>query len=229
MGDWASWIPERVTVGDVSYSSEEWANAYMKPLGIDHPDAPSPSTPKIKSHAGTHHVSNWDEDTKTVSVKILDQPLSPSILSDIIGQFRQDGHPVIAFCKVIIEHGGILTGQNIVVIDRLGFTRDKPGEFTFTYDYSNPRRKQDFTPVEPPPVEPEWNAFETELASIRERQAFCDRNNIRFLQDELDRAKWLEARIAEEKAFRESPAMKAIDDAIAALGEQIAELQKGKS
>jgi hypothetical protein len=198
------------------------------PIGIDHPDAPPASIPKVKSYSTEHHVSDWNEDTKTVYVKVLDYPISQRSLSDLIGQFRQDGHPQIKFCKVILEHGGIATGPNIGVIERSGFVRDKIGEFTFTYDYANPRRKQDFTPILPPP-EPERDAFETELNSIRERQAFCQRNNIRFLQDELDRAKWLEARIAEGEAFRESPEQKALDAQINAIGEQLEELQKGKS
>jgi hypothetical protein len=207
-------------------------NQYCKPLGRDHEDAPPSSSTPAKNVTGISvpHVSNWDDETKTVSIQAFDHPLSQVSLSDLIGQFRQDGHPQINFAKVTIAHGGMATGRNIVVLEHIGFTRDKSGEFTFTFDYSkNKQRKPDFIRVAPPPVEPEWDAFETELTSIRERQTFCQRNNIRFLQDELDRAKWLEARIAERKAFRESPEQKALDEQIKAIGEQLAELQNGKS
>ena len=230
MSDWGF---DPVIVNDISYTPVEWANAHLgSPIGIDHPDAPPASTPKIKSYSTEHHVSDWDDDTKTVYVKVLDYPISQRSLSDLIGQFRQDGHPQIKFCKVILEHGGIATGPNIGVIERSGFVRDKIGEFTFTYDYANPRRKQDFTPILPPP-EPERDAFETELNSIRERQAFCQRNNIRFLQDELDRALWLESKIAEEKVFKEITEMRGIDAAIeaakAAVEAHAASMKSGKS
>ena len=228
----APWVREPVVVGDTSYTNEEYMNQFCKPLGRDHPDAPSSSLAPTKNITGisSPHVSNWDDETKTVYIQAFDHPLSQVSLSDLIGQFRQDGHPQIAFAKVTIAHGGLATGRNIVVLEHIGFTRDESGKFTFTFDYSkNKQRKPDFSPVAPPPVEPEWDAFETELASIRERQAFCQRNNIRFLQDELDRAKWLEARIAEREAFRESPEQKALDAQINAIGEQLEELQKGKS
>ena len=138
----------------------------------------------------------------------------------MIGQWRQDGHPQIKFCKVILEHGGIATGPNIGVIERLGFTRDEIGKFVFTYDYANPRRKQDFTPVEEKP-EPELDSWESALKSIRERQAFCEKNNIWFSQRELDHALWLESKIAEEKAFKNSPEMKAIDAQIDEIQKQL--------
>ena len=72
---------------------------------------------------------------------------------------------------------------------------------------------------------PTWDAWTSELASLRERQAFCKQNRIAFLQPDLDRIAWLEEKIAEDTAWRSSPEMKAIDDAIAAL--QI-EIDKGK-
>lgn len=224
-----------IILGDISYTPVEWANAHLgSPIGIDHPDAPPASTPKIKSYANQHHISDWDEVTKTVYVKALDYPLSPRDLSELVGQFRQDGHPQIKFCKVILEHGGIATGPNIGVIERLGFIRDEIGKFIFTYDYANPRRKQNFTPVEEPNPEPEsWDSWESALKSIRERQAFCEKNNIWFSQRELDHALWLESKIAEEKVFRESPEMRGIDAAIeaakAAVEAHAASLKSGKS
>jgi hypothetical protein len=229
---YAPWVPDNVVVGDISYTPLEFAQQHSRPLGIDPPDAPPAAlTPAVNSSGSSiPHVANWEEKTKTVFIQAFDHPLSQVSLSDLVGQFRADGHPQIDFVKVEIAHRGILTAQNVMVLDRIGFTRDEIGKFVFTFSYAdNKRRKQDFTPVQPLPVEPEWDAYQAELNSIRERQAFCNRNNIRFLQDEIDRAKWLEAKIAEEKAWRESPEQKALDAQIKAIGEQLAELQKGKS
>lgn len=78
-------------------------------------------------------------------------------------------------------------------------------------------------PESKPEVKPEpvWDAWTSELASLRERQTFCKQNRIAFLQPDLDRIEYLEAKIEEQRAFRESPAVKAIDDAIEALQREI--------
>jgi hypothetical protein len=212
---------ESIIVDDVAYSGVEYMNQFRQPLGIDPADAPPASVPKVKSYATTHHVSDWNEDTKTVYVKVLDYPISQRSLSDLIGQFRQDGHSQIKFCKVTLEHGGISTGPNIGVIERLGFVRDEIGKFTFTYDYANPRRKQDFTPAESSKPEPELDSWESALKSIRERERFCKENGIWFTQADIDHAAWLEAKIADERAFKNSPAMKALDAEIEEIQKQL--------
>jgi hypothetical protein len=199
-----------------------------QPILGDNPidDAPKPRKDTFGSSRNPVDVMNWRGEPDFVLTLSAGVRLSRKALSDAIAEWRI-AHPRIDRVRVYVGNHP-LVNLPIHVLKSCGFERtslERCWERDLTKRMApKPEAKQE--EIKP---EPMWNAWESELASIRERRAFCTRNNIRFFQTEIDREKWLTEQITAEKERRQSPEQKALDAQIKAIGEQLAELQKGKS
>jgi hypothetical protein len=191
----------------------------------DHPESDVPKPRKEMSSRNPCDVAKWDGETFTLTLT-AGVKLSRRNLSDCIAEWRV-AHPIINRVRVYVGNHP-LVNLPIHVLKSLGFER-----ISLERRWERDMRPKPPAPRPEPKVEtkpePEWDAWKEELRLIKERQAFCSRNGIRFLQPDLEKIEWLESKIAEEKAWHESSVQKQLDDAIESIQREIDKLQKGKS
>ncbi|MGA9156518.1 MAG: hypothetical protein WB249_06995 [Candidatus Sulfotelmatobacter sp.] len=162
----------------------------------------------------------WDGEkfvlTLTAGVK-----LSRKALSDCIAEWKI-AHPRIDRVRCYVSRQPQMN-LPIHVLKHCGFARIG-GELMWERDMTNPPVPKQ--PAEEPKTEPvsfQSTYWEDRLAACRERIETARKDKIfgnQYGRDLEDEAFYL-SEIAEDKARRESPAMKAIDDAIEALQREI--------
>jgi hypothetical protein len=233
MNIWGDLEENTYTIGDVCMTEPQYkkyrldqmnARAYEKEAK---PEL-TPST-TLKSPLGVQytHASNWEEQTRILTIHAYDF-LSPdgSDLSRIINRQRADGkHPL--FTRVVLDHHDVVTGQNVLNLERLRFTRDRIGQFSFTFDHAAHTGKKNFKPV-PPEPKPELSWAESRLAAVRESLDFCRGASIHVTDAQIEDEKYWSGVVEAENAAKKSPAAKEIDAEIARLDDEIAKL-KAKS
>jgi len=192
----------------------------------DHPESDVPTVKKLAGSRNPVDVRHWSGEPDYVLTLTAGVKLSRRNLSDCIAEWRV-AHPIINRVRVYVGNHP-LVNLPIHVLKSLGFER-----ISLERCWERDMRPKPPAPGSEPKVEtkpePEWDAWEEELRLIKERQAFCSRNGIRFPQPDLEKIEWLESKIAEEKEWHESSVQKQLDDAIESIQREIDKLQKGKS
>jgi hypothetical protein len=113
------------------------------------------------------------------------------------------------------------------IIPKLDPTRDRIGQFSFTFDHAAHTGKKNFKPV-PPEPKPELSWAESRLAAVRESLDFCRGASIHVTDAQIEDEKYWSGVVEAENAAKKSPAAKEIDAEIARLDDEIAKL-KAKS
>jgi hypothetical protein len=184
-------------------------------------DSPEPEIKPIRratpSSRNPVDVSRWDGATYVLTLSAGIR-LSRKNLSDAIAEWRI-AHPRIDRVKVYVPRHPLMN-LPIHVLKSCGFARTSVTELVWERDMTQRAPK----PAPAPPTAPKeerWDSVAEELKSLRERQAFCAAHKIVFMQSELDRIQDLTLRQDEERAFKNSPAMKALDAEIEEIQKQL--------
>jgi hypothetical protein len=170
------------------------------------------------------HARDWNSESRTLTIFAYGY-LAPDgqDISRIINRQRADGkHPL--FTRVVLDHGDVVTGMNVMNLLKLGFSRDSIQGFAFTFDHAAHADRKNFKVV-PPEPKPELSWAESRLVVLEEGIAFCRKASIHCKDSDLkDRDYWAGV-VAQETAAKESSPE---DAEIAALQRQIEEIT-GKS
>ncbi len=194
----------------------------------DTPDAPVLKVEPRHTSRSPVTVFKWQSEpdfilTLTVGVKVTRKDLSEAI------QEWRTAHPRIDKIKCYVDTRHPLANLAIFTLQKCGFNRIGV-ELVWERDLTQRAEPKPVAPVPPKPERESWDASKDSLKSLRERQDFCAKSRIVFMQSELDHIAWLEEHIAAQKAFQSSPEAQQLDaDILAAKEAADAHLAKLKS